>query len=89
MHCFFGCKNKSIQISGKLEESVKGEYIYLDELKSNNLKTVDSLQISEDGKFNFRREIELPTFYLLKINDNNFFTILVEPGEKLRITARL
>jgi thiol-disulfide isomerase/thioredoxin len=85
---FFGCKNNSIQISGKLEKPVKGELIYLDELKANNLKTVDSLQISEDGKFEFRREVELPTFYLLKLNDNNFFTILVEPGDKLKISAR-
>lgn len=85
---FVGCKNNSFQISGKLKEPVKGEFIYLDELKANNFKTVDSLKISEDGKFEFRRDIELPTFYLLKLNDNNFFTILAEPGDKLKISAR-
>lgn len=80
------CKDSSIEISGKLNNAVKGEYIYLDELKST-LQPVDSLQVPADGKFIFKREIELPTFYLLRINSNNFFTILAAPGEKLRITA--
>jgi thiol-disulfide isomerase/thioredoxin len=81
------CKDKSIQIAGKLSNPVKGEFVFLDELKSNTLETVDSLQISADGKFSFKRDIGIPTFYLLKINNNNFFTILAEPGEKIKITA--
>jgi peroxiredoxin len=84
---FSGCKNSTIRISGKFENPVKGEYLYLDELKANELITVDSLKIGEDGKFSFTRETTLPTFYLLKINNSNFFTTLVEPGEKLRIEA--
>lgn len=82
-----GCKDKSIQISGKLSNPSKGEYIFLDELKANELKTVDSLQIASDGRFEFTRDIEIPTFYLLKINNNNFFTILAEPGEKIKMAA--
>jgi thiol-disulfide isomerase/thioredoxin len=81
------CKDSSIEISGKLNNAVKGEFIYLDELKSSTLQTVDSLQAPADGKFFFKREIVLPTFYLLRINNTNFFTILAEPGEKLKITA--
>jgi len=81
------CKDNSIQISGKLDNARKGEYIFLDELKANTLQTVDSLQFPADGKFSFRREIKLPTFYLLKINYNNFFMILADPGEKIKITA--
>jgi thiol-disulfide isomerase/thioredoxin len=80
------CKNSSIQISGKLNNAVKGEYIYLRELKTT-FQTVDSLKLPSDGKFSFKREIEFPTLYLLKINNSNFFTILLEPGEMLRITA--
>ncbi len=83
-----GCKTNSIRISGKLENPVKGEYIYLDELKASELATVDSVKIGEDGKFNFEREITLPTFYVLKISNTSFFTILSEPGEKLRIEAK-
>jgi thiol-disulfide isomerase/thioredoxin len=82
-----GCKNDSIQISGKLENPVKGEYLYLDEIKANDIMTIDSVKIKEDGKFSFKREITIPTFYLLKINNSSFLTILLEPGENLKIEA--
>ena len=81
-----GCKKSAIQISGKLQNPVKGVYIYLNELKAEWV-IVDSLKIAEDGKFSFKREPTLPTFYLIKINNNDFFTTLIEPGEKLRIEA--
>jgi peroxiredoxin len=81
------CKNNTVKISGKLENPKKGEYIFLDELKENELSTVDSLKIGEDGKFSFETEVAFPTFYLLKVNNSNFFTALLEPGEKLKIEA--
>jgi len=84
---FAGCKNNTIQISGTLLNPVKGEYIFIDELKSNELITVDSLKLGDNGKFNFKREINLPTFYLLKINENNFLTMIVEPGENISMNA--
>jgi thiol-disulfide isomerase/thioredoxin len=82
-----GCKNNAVRISGKFENPVKGEYLYLHELKANDITKIDSLKIGEDGIFSFRREATLPTFYLLKTNNNNFFLTLVEPGERLRIEA--
>ena len=36
-----------------LSNPVSGEYIYLDELKSNELKSVDSVKISDNGTFQF------------------------------------
>ena len=84
---FAGCKNNTAQISGTLVNPVSGEYIFLDELKSNELTTVDSMKISYDGTFNFKREVKLPAFYLLKINENNFLTMLIEPGESILLNA--
>ncbi|MCX6255685.1 MAG: TlpA disulfide reductase family protein, partial [Bacteroidia bacterium] len=84
---FAGCKNNTARISGTLVNPVSGEYIFLDELKSNELITVDSIKIAKDGTFTFRREIKLPSFYLLKINDNNFLTMLVEPGQRIILNA--
>ncbi len=43
--------------------------------------------ISEDGSFDFKRVVKFPSFYLLKINQNNFLTMLVEPGEKIKMTS--
>jgi peroxiredoxin len=81
-----GCSKASVRISGKLENALKGQYLYLQELKSE-LTTVDSLKLKEDGTFSFNREITQPAFYLLKTADNNFFTMLLEPGEKIEIEA--
>ena len=81
------CKNNTFQISGNLKNPVIGEYIFLDELKSNELITIDSIKIADGGTFDFKREIKFPSFFLLKINENNFLTMLVEPGEKITFNA--
>jgi peroxiredoxin len=82
-----GCKNNINEINGKLINSVKGDYIFLDELKSNELLTVDSVRVSDDGTFSLTRKIDFPSFYLLKTDNSNFLTLLLEPGEKIELTA--
>lgn len=82
-----GCKSNSVRISGTLLNPVKGNYIYLDELLSKDLKKLDSVMIPENGTFSFKREIKAPAFYLLKINDRNFLTMMLEPGEKMTIES--
>jgi peroxiredoxin len=82
-----GCKNNSVHISGTLINPLHGGYIYLDELMSKEMKTIDSVKVSDDGTFNLEREIEFPAFYLLKINQRNFLTMLIEPGEKIKLNA--
>ena len=82
-----GCKNNNFQISGTLKNPVSGEYIFLDEMKANELKTIDSMKVPDDGTFSFNKEIKFPSFYLLKINNNNYLTMLVEPGEKISLNA--
>jgi thiol-disulfide isomerase/thioredoxin len=82
-----GCKSKSFQISGKVENPVQGEYLFLDELKSSSLETIDSFKIDSDGSFSFEGEIDFPKFYLLKLSEANFLTMLVEPGENIEINA--
>jgi len=84
---FTGCRNKEVQLTGTLKNPLPGTYIFLDELKSNELITVDSAIISNDGNFNFQRVVKQPSFYLLKINENNFCTMLFEPGEKIKLSA--
>lgn len=79
------CKHNSVKISGTIINPVNGEYIILDELKSNQLKAIDSARIGTDGTFRFSRELKQPAFYLLKTNNNNFLTMLLEPGEKVTL----
>jgi len=82
-----GCKSNNIEINGKLLAPSIGEFLYLDELKSTELITVDSSVIEEDGTFSFGRKIESPSFYLIKTDETNFLTMLLEPGQKISIKA--
>jgi peroxiredoxin len=82
-----GCKTNSVSISGTLINPVKGNYIYLDELMSKDVKTIDSMKISEKGTFSFKIEIKSPAFYLLKISERNFMTMVLEPGDKMVIQS--
>ena len=70
---FVACKNNTVKISGTLVTPVSGEYIYLDELKSNELKTVDSVLVTNNGVFKFKKDVKFPSFYLLTKNNNNFY----------------
>jgi len=85
---FTSCKSNVVKISGTIVNPVSGSYLILDELKSNELKPVDSVKVSDDGKFNFKREIKQPSFYLLKRSTNNFLTMLIEPGEKITMKVQ-
>jgi peroxiredoxin len=82
-----GCKNNNIDIKGKLTNPKKGEYIFLDELKSTELITIDSAMVADDGAFTFSRKIESPSFYLLKTDETNFLTMLLEPGQNIELKA--
>ncbi|MEI6049394.1 MAG: TlpA disulfide reductase family protein [Bacteroidota bacterium] len=82
-----GCKNNNVRISGALVNPVRGGYVFLDELKANELATIDSMKVSDGGTFNFNKEVKFPSFYLIKINEKNFLTMLVEPGEKISLNA--
>ena len=82
-----GCRNGSFSISGTIEGAGEGEYLLLREVKPGLLEPADSLVPGKDGRFSFRAETEWPAFYMLSMDDNDFLTLLVSPGEKLEIHA--
>ena len=81
------CSNNSVKISGTLDSPTLGEYIFLDELKSDRLEPVDSVKIGDGGSYSFKFEIEHPSFYLVRFSQSNFLTLVVEPGEKVTLRA--
>ena len=83
-----GCNNKSFEINGTLEGAIEGTMIYIDKLGSVNLVPFDSVEIDENNKFMFRGDISMPTLFLLRTGNNNFLTTLLEPGEKMVLTAK-
>lgn len=77
-------KENGFVITGKITNS-EGKYLYLDELRVSSSVPVDSVLIKKDGTFKFKGNIKFPNFYLLKISDKNFVTLLVDTTEKITV----
>lgn len=80
-----GCSKKNeFIIEGKITNA-NGKYIYLEELRLNTNQTVDSVKVGKNGNFEFRGQVSFPTFYLLKLSENNFITLLVDSIEHVQV----
>ena len=82
-----GCNDNSHTISGRIDGAPVDVYIYLDELKSDAIETVDSVKISGKGEFRFSRKSDSPVFYIMKVTNSSFLTVLLDPGEHLKIES--
>ncbi len=84
---FSGCNQpRKAEISGEITNA-SGRMIYLEELMVANIRPVDAIRINNNGEFNFRYHVSIPTFFLLKLSENNFITLLVDSAEVVRIKA--
>ncbi len=82
-----GCQEGRFTVSGKLAGLAEDEYLLLREVKPGFLEPVDSVMPARDGSFSFRSATEYPAFYMLSMDDDNFLTLLVAPGEKIEVQA--
>ncbi len=73
-------------VKGKLSFT-RGEIIYLKELTPENILPEDSVKIGEEGNFEFRCKPDGAGFYLLKISDTNFVTLLLDKGEVAEVSG--
>ncbi len=82
-----GCKRGGFSISGTIEGAGNGEYLLLKEVKPGILEPVDSVVPEKDGRFSFRSETEWPAFFMLSMDEDDFLTLLIAPGEKIEVKA--
>lgn len=81
------CKqDKRFTIHGKITHA-KGETVYLEELLTSSTKQIGEAKINGKGEFEFKGVTSIPTFYLLKITDRNFITLLVDSAETVVVEA--
>ena len=79
----FACsKPNGFVISGKITNA-EGKYVYMDELKVASSVPIDSVKVKKDGTFEFKGKIGFPNFFLLRLNEKNFVTLLVDTAEKI------
>ena len=77
------CNNeKNIIISGSHPGDIR-EYLYVTRVNLNNPVFVDSVRINRSGKFKIKIDNPEPAFYTLGFNNNEFITVVAEPGDKI------
>jgi thiol-disulfide isomerase/thioredoxin len=82
-----GCNQpEKFEIRGKITNA-PGQMIYLEELMVASARPVDSAKISSGGEFTLKQHTGMPTFFLLKLTENNFITLLIDSAEKITIEA--
>ena len=83
----YSCGEKTnFSVSGTIN-GAGGKMIYLNELKVSSQIPVDSVKVDNKGQFELKGNASEPTFYLLKFNDNNFVTLLLDSTENATVTG--
>jgi len=79
-------KKNNFTINGKIDGGA-GKTVYLNYLLTNSQVFADSAKMDKTGSFKLKGKVSAPTFFLLKVSDTNFATILPDSLENLTITG--
>jgi peroxiredoxin len=74
--------DNGIIIRGKFSNA-ESVVLYIEELTTNEVMPVDTVLTDQDGSFYYTNDIEDAGFYIIRKDQENFITLLVEPGEKI------
>jgi len=83
-------KNSSssgFELSGKLTEAGPGVLIYLDRISQDGSTHLDSTKIGSDGSFSFHTKGISKGFYILRITESDFATLILDSSEKVNVTG--
>jgi hypothetical protein len=81
-------QGSSFIIIGQIKYT-SGMKIFLQELDLQDIKSLDSVTISPQGKFSFAYSPADQGFYLLKLQDGRVVTLLLKKGENIMIKGDL
>ena len=79
-----GSGSNQFTIKGTLENA-SNEKLYLVELQTKGVNKVDSMQLGQNGKFEFTGYTEVPKFFLVRTSPNNSVTLVVEPDDHITL----
>jgi len=82
----FSQESSNITISGNLSNSTGTETIKLKKFDTN-AKDIASSVVTAEGVFSIKTFIPSPDLYKLQLSDKNFISLIIEPGEQIRIQA--
>lgn len=82
------CKNENkIIIKGEVENATQ-DYLQVLMVNLNNTIFLDSVRINSSGKFRIEMEEDEPAFYSIGYDDNEFVTVVCEPGDRIRLVFK-
>ncbi len=82
-----GCKkDNQFVVQGKITHA-EGKTIYLEELLLSSTNLVDSAKIDDSGDYKLKGKTGIPAFYLLKLDEGKFITLLVDSTDKITVNA--
>ncbi len=61
--------------------------LYVEELTTNAIIPVDTIYTDHDGAFSYTTTIENAGFYIIRKDQKNFITLLIEPGEEISLSG--
>ena len=81
------CNNKNtFQIEGDIN-GLNDTTVYLNRMDVDKTIPVDSAKTDKKGVFKLKGSTEYPRFYQLALSENNFITLLIKPGEELKVNT--
>ena len=77
-------KKTNFVITGKIEGG-SGKTIYLNHLTTTSQIPADTAKLDKEGGFKMKGKVSGPNFFLLKISDTNFATLILDSAENITI----
>jgi len=97
-NCFFciiilsvlaSCSSPSengFEIKGNLKNG-SGKIVYIDELTTTSVTTMDSSVVDEEGNYSLSGNIEELGFYRIRLDKNNFVNIILNPDDQIELNG--
>jgi hypothetical protein len=85
---FLSCTSKPEygSIKGNLKNFKEG-YVFLDEITTMSAKTKDSSKVDEKGNFTLKFDTKEPSFYRIRLAENNYILLIVNDKEQIEFAA--
>jgi peroxiredoxin len=82
-----GNSSSTFELTGKLSEAGPGIPIYLDRISQEGTTHLDSTKIGNDGTFSFHTTGIIKGFYILRITQSDFATLILDSTERVHVTG--
>lgn len=81
-------KSSDFVITGTIENGEE-KTVTFSELLINGTNDIQSVKLDKKGNFKIKSSTDIPRFYQLSVSKSNFLSLLVGPGEKVKINAHV